>query len=86
MVFFYSEHCPICHAMESFLPAFEKDCSSSSFKFSKVDVDLPGNSEAADRFRVSAVPTISILNEDGTEIAHFVGYQTEGKLRNAARK
>lgn len=85
LVFFYSDHCPVCHAMESFLPDFEKDCASSRFEISKVNVDDRANSAAANRFQVRAVPTISLISPDGYEIAHLVGYQTEGRLREAAQ-
>ena len=85
MVFFYSENCPTCHAMESFLSGFEKDCSSAGFRFSKINVDQASNSAAASRFNVRAVPTISVLAPDGHELVHLVGYQTEGRLREAAR-
>jgi cytochrome c-type biogenesis protein len=85
MVFFHSENCPICHAMEAYLPQFEKDCTSAAFEFSKVDVDLPQNGAAAARYNVRAVPTISVLSADGDELIHLVGYQTEGRLREAAK-
>jgi cytochrome c-type biogenesis protein len=85
MVFFYSENCPICHAMESYLPGFEKSCTSSIFKFSKVNVDLADNSGAAEHFQVRAVPTLSVFDGEGRELVHLVGYQTESRLREAAR-
>lgn len=84
LVFFYSDHCPVCHAMESFLPDFERDCSSPHFEISKINVDDMTNTAAANRFRVRAVPTISLISPDGYELAHLVGYQTDGRLREAA--
>ncbi|MBC7395837.1 MAG: conjugal transfer protein TraF [Bdellovibrionales bacterium] len=85
MVFFYSTHCPICHAMESFMPAFEQSCSSSAFDVVRVNVDDQSNQAAAAKYGVHAVPTLSLLNETGREIIHLVGYQTESRLRDAAK-
>ncbi|MBC7690224.1 MAG: sulfite exporter TauE/SafE family protein [Methylotenera sp.] len=85
MVFFHSENCPICRAMENYLPEFEKSCASSAFDFSKVDVDLNENRTAAERFQIRAVPALSIFNDEGQEIVHLVGYLTEGRLREATR-
>ena len=84
MVFFYSTKCPICHAMERFLPDFEKTCISDQFEFVRVNVDLPENAVAANRFNVRAVPTISLISPNGHEVVHLVGYQSEARLRDAA--
>ena len=53
-------------AMESYLPQFEKNCSSPLFQFSKVNVDHPENNLASAHFQVRAVPTLSIFNENQT--------------------
>ncbi|MCM2277881.1 MAG: thioredoxin domain-containing protein [Oligoflexia bacterium] len=85
MHFFYTQSCPICHAMEPFLPGLERDCASEAFRFSRIDVGAPENAAIADRFKVRAVPTVSLLAPDGSELLRLVGYQTEGRLRDAAR-
>lgn len=85
MVFFFSEHCPVCHAMERYLPDFEKSCASKAFRFSRVDVDQAENSSAAERFNIRAVPVVSVFDDQGREVLHLVGYQTEARLRDAAR-
>jgi cytochrome c-type biogenesis protein len=85
MVFFYSQHCPVCHAMEKFLPEFERTCSSKDFELIRINVDWAENSDASHHFGVRAVPTISFLNHKGAELVHLVGYQTQGRLREAAR-
>lgn len=85
MVFFYSNNCPVCQAMKSYLPEFEESCTSERFRFHRVNVDQAENSPAASYFNVKAVPTVSVLNEKGDEVVHLVGYQTQGRLREAAR-
>ena len=84
MVFFYSETCPICRAMERYLPEFEKTCTSDRFQFIRVNVNLPANLVAASRFSIRAVPTVAVISPKGTEVARLIGYQTQSRLENAA--
>lgn len=83
LFFFYTDSCPICHQMETFMPSLEKECSSNSFQIVRVNVGLPANDAIARKFNVKAVPTMSLMTSDGTEIAHPVGYQSEASLRKA---
>lgn len=85
MVFFYTDTCPICHAMERYLSEFENQCSSKNFQFSRVNVGWPGNAQASERYQVRAVPQISVFDGEGREVIHLIGYQTEARLREAAR-
>lgn len=85
MVFFYSENCPICHQMERYLPEFEKSCTSSHFELVRINVDLPENSRVASHFGIRAVPTTALLTDRGAEVVRLVGYQTQSRLRDAAR-
>jgi thioredoxin-like negative regulator of GroEL len=71
--------------MQTYLPDFEKSCSSSHFELVRINVDLPQNQKAASHFGVRAVPTISVLNDKGAELVHLVGFQTPSRLREAAR-
>lgn len=81
LLFFHTESCPICHAMEAYLPALEKECNSGSFQIVRINVGLRENQEIADLFNVRAVPTVSLISPEGKELAHSVGYQSEAKLR-----
>lgn len=81
LLFFYTESCPICHAMEGYLPSVEKECNSSSFQIVRINVGLIENQAIADLFKVRAVPTVSLISPEGKELAHSVGYQSEAKLR-----
>lgn len=83
LFFFYTETCPICHQMETFMPTLEKECSSSQFQIVRVNVGLPANAAIARKFNVNAVPTMSLMTSDGKELAHPVGYQSEINLRKA---
>ncbi|WP_413943085.1 cytochrome c biogenesis protein CcdA [Bdellovibrio sp. HCB-162] len=81
LLFFHTDTCPVCHAMEAYLPSVEKDCNSSTFQVVRVNVSKAENQKIADVFNVRAVPTISLISPDGKELAHSVGYQSEAKLR-----
>lgn len=81
LLFFHTDECPVCHAMEAYLPSVEKDCNSSTFQVVRVNVSKSENQKIADHFNVRAVPTISLVSPDGKELAHSVGYQSETKLR-----
>ncbi|MBX3041142.1 MAG: sulfite exporter TauE/SafE family protein [Bdellovibrionaceae bacterium] len=81
LLFFHTETCPICHAMEAYLPSIEKECNSDSFQVVRINVSLRENQAIADLFKVRAVPTVSLISPDGKELAHSVGYQSEAKLR-----
>lgn len=83
LLFFHTSTCPICHAMEAYLPTLEKECQSQGFQIVRVNVELPENQAIAARFNVRAVPTISLLSANGEELARSVGYQSETKLRQA---
>ncbi|KHD87374.1 MAG: hypothetical protein OM95_14845 [Bdellovibrio sp. ArHS] len=81
LLFFHTDTCPICHAMEAYLPAVEAECNSQNVQIVRVNVGRPENQRIADLFNVRAVPTISLVSPDGKELAHSVGYQSETKLR-----
>lgn len=83
LVFFHSEHCPACRAMEAYLPALERDCGGDRWALVKIDVDRAENATAMERFSVRAVPTVSLLDARGEEVVHLVGYQSEARLRQA---
>lgn len=85
MLFFYSDSCPFCRAMEEYLPEFEAECVSDTFRFKRVNVGRRSGAALAARFNVRVVPTISVLNANGQEIMRLVGYQSEARLREAAR-
>lgn len=81
LLFFHSDSCPICRAMETYMPNIEKECNSNDFEVVRINVDYPENRAIAQQFKVRAVPTISLISPTGVELAHSVGYQSETKMR-----
>ncbi|KYG61826.1 hypothetical protein AZI85_06305 [Bdellovibrio bacteriovorus] len=81
LLFFHTDTCPVCHAMESYLPAVEAECNSKNVQIVRVNVGKAENQKIADLFNVRAVPTVSLISPEGKELAHSVGYQSETKLR-----
>jgi cytochrome c-type biogenesis protein len=84
MFFFYTDSCPVCYRMKNFLPEFEAECTSDNFQFVRVDVGDPANAALASQFNVRVVPTVSVMNPDGDEVLHLLGYQSKVALRQAA--
>lgn len=83
LLFFHSDHCPVCHQMEEYMPALERECQSQNFKIVRVNLDKMSNTDIARHFQVRAVPTMVLLSEDNRELAHTVGDQSELSLRRA---
>lgn len=81
LLFFHSDSCPVCRAMETYMPNIEKECNSNDFEVVRINVDYPQNRAIAQQFKVRAVPTISLISPAGVELAHSVGYQSETKMR-----
>lgn len=81
LVFFHSEHCPNCRAMSEMLPDLVRRCRSDLWQMVSVDVDQPRNAAVVEHFAVRAVPTVSLLDGQGRERAHLVGYQSPAELR-----
>jgi cytochrome c-type biogenesis protein len=86
LVFFHSEHCPMCRAMEKELPALEHDCEPDRWKLVPIDVDQTENAAMLDRFNVHVVPTMSLVDARGREALHLVGYQSPDRLRQALER
>lgn len=81
LLFFHTDSCPVCHAMEAYLPSVEADCNSANVQIVRINVDRSENQKIADLFQIRAVPTVSLISPDGKELARSVGYQSEAKLR-----
>lgn len=86
LVFFHSEHCPACRAMEAYLPALERACASAGWTLVRIDVEQPANGSLLERFAVRAVPTTSLLDAHGREIRRLVGYQEPDVLREVLER
>jgi len=83
LLFFHSEHCPTCRAMDASLLALERDCKSDRWTLTRIDVDQVENATVSERFNVRAVPTTSLIDVQGHEVLHLVGYRSPQTLREA---
>ena len=83
LLFFHSEHCPTCRAMEAVLPALERACASARWTLTRIDVDRSENADTVARYDVHAVPTTSLVDADGHEHLRLIGFQPEARLREA---
>jgi hypothetical protein len=49
----------------------------------RIDVDRAENAQTVERFNVRALPTVTLIDAHGHETTRLVGYQPEGRLRDA---
>ncbi len=86
LLFFHSQHCPMCRAMEAAFPALERDCKSEQWTLTPIDVDHAENAPLIQRFNVQAVPTTNLVDADGHEVFHLVGYRSPEELRRTLER
>jgi cytochrome c-type biogenesis protein len=86
LLFFHSEHCPTCRAMETFLPAIVRACGSDRWALTTIDVDRIENARIVAGANVRAVPTVTVRDERGNEVARLVGYRSEAQLREVVER
>jgi len=86
LLFFHSEHCPTCRAMDASLLALERDCKSDRWLLTRIDVDRVENATVSERFNVRAVPTTSLIDAQGHEVLHLVGFRSSEQLRAALER
>jgi len=84
MVKFYTPKCPACKAMVPALNELKQDCANHRIEILELDASDPRNQQAVKRYRVSVVPTLSLLAPDGREVRRLVGAKTLEELRQAA--
>lgn len=68
--------CAPCKQMQPILEKLEKDVNSIDM----YSVDIDSGSELVNKFNISSVPTIIILN-GGVEVKRIVGFQPYQKLK-----
>ena len=49
-------------------------------------IDVDENEELADKYNVTSVPTVVILNNEGEELGRFVGPRTKEQLLEEIKK
>lgn len=84
LVEFFTQSCPSCKVMAPRVAALEQDCAGQRIEIVKVDAGDPRNRQVVERFKVSAVPTFSLLAPDGREVQRLLGEHSLERLREAA--
>lgn len=81
LIIFSAPWCPACLRMQS--ETYPVKSVANQFKkliIQKVNIDLPVNSEIADKYHVKAIPTMVLLNKDGEEVHRWLDYQPAKKF------
>ena len=81
LIIFSAPWCPACLRMQS--ETYPVKSVANQFKkliIQKVNIDLPANSEIADKYHVKAIPTMVLLNKDGEEVHRWLDYQPAKKF------
>lgn len=83
LVEFFTRSCPSCKEMEPVLAELEQDGLARHIEILRVDAHDPRNRRMAERFKIGAVPTISLLAPDGREVQRLLGARSLQELRRA---
>lgn len=74
---FYATWCGPCKAMAPAMEKMEKKYGDR-IEFRKIDVDQ--EPELAEKYQISAIPTLVVLSAEGNILDRMSGAQTEGEL------
>ena len=75
---FYASWCGPCRALAPTLEALQDDFAREGVRIAKIDID--DQSELAERFSVTSIPTLIVLR-DGVEVRRHVGAARPDALR-----
>jgi thioredoxin 1 len=78
---FEADWCGACQKMKPVFASVAAEESGVSFQTVNVD----RQSELADRYRVTSLPTV-VAVKDGREVGRLTGYQNAAKLRSFVKK
>lgn len=82
VVDFYAEWCGPCRLLA---PTLVEVADELNGKVAVYKVDAPANTDLAQRFRITALPTISVFKQ-GHEIARLVGLQSRARLLESIQR
>lgn len=82
MVDFYSESCGPCRMLA---PILAKVAGELKGRAAVYKVDVLENADLAARFRITALPTVSVFKQ-GHEVARLVGLQSRARLLDAVQR
>ncbi len=84
LVEFFTKSCPTCKKMAPRVEALRQECTGKKIEVLQIDASDPRNRAVARRYKISVVPTFTLLAPDGREIRRLVGEMSEQELRQAA--
>jgi tetratricopeptide (TPR) repeat protein len=77
LLIFSAPWCPACIRMQTEVyPQKSVQAELSKVNVTKLNIDLPENSELADKFHVQAIPTLVLVNSNGQEITRWLDFQS----------
>lgn len=82
MVDFYSESCGPCRMLA---PILAEVAGELKGRVAVYKVDALANTDLAQRFRITALPTVSAFKQ-GREVARLVGLQSRARLLEAVQR
>ena len=82
IVYFKSDRCPACQQQDPIWDELSKGDLKESFNFITIDVDDIRNNDLLDLFDIVAIPTFTVIAEDGLIIYRYEGYKSERELFN----
>ncbi len=84
LVELYEQDCPICKRMEPRVNALQNDCEDSFVDVYKVDVSQPVNSHLKGVLGVNAVPTLLLIDDQGSIYGRMIGERSLDEIRGFA--
>lgn len=82
MVDFYAESCGPCRMLAPILAEVADELKGQAAVYK---VDAVANTDLAQRFRITALPTVSVFKQ-GHEVARLVGLQSRARLLEAIQR
>lgn len=86
LVFWYSNFCPPCYAMKSFLGKLEKDCNAEDFEIVRVNINESENAPTLKALNIRGTPSLSLWSSKDEYLALATGFRGEDQVRDLIKK
>ncbi|WP_347359421.1 thioredoxin family protein [Bdellovibrio sp.] len=86
LVFWYSNFCPPCYAMKSFLGKLEKECNAEDFEIVRVNINDSENTPALKALNIRGTPTLTLWSAKDEYLALATGFRGETQVRDMIKK